>query len=234
MSSRNPGERRLEASLNPRVKIKYTGRGGSGNIRAASGAQCIPFDISADPDDDYEQIVHQGAQKAKKDKTPSTGRGGSGNFNRPRAKSFIAGDPASKVKKEKPHRRHSTTSSCFPTATTSTDEHHELHIISTDAASLSLSIPAMISTPTSSPTSPVRPTLRPSPSRYSLPSPCSPLRPTPQQTSSLYLLPTSVPTTVISAPSSPAYRKPQSSSSLSSLNRGSTSSLGLLSPLPRP
>lgn len=34
-------------------------------------AQSIPFDISADPDDDYEHIVLESAQKAKKDKTVS-------------------------------------------------------------------------------------------------------------------------------------------------------------------
>ncbi|KAF8527213.1 hypothetical protein JB92DRAFT_2867715, partial [Gautieria morchelliformis] len=246
-------KRRLEASLNPRVKVKYTGRGGSGNIRAASVAQSIPFDISADPDDDYEQIVRQGAQKAKQDKTPSTGRGGLGNFNRPRSKSFIAANAASKSKKEKPRRRRSTTSSRFSTSTTSTSEHHELHRISTDTASLSLSIPPMISTPTSSSSSPVRPSLLrlpTSPSRHSLPTPQSasdhyslptrmaisaasapslPLPPIPRQTSSLHLR---VPTTVVSvsAPSSPVYRSPQSASSLFSLNRGSASSLGLPSP----
>jgi len=41
------------------------GRGGTGNIEAATVQQGIPFDISKDPDDSYEDIIREKAQKAR-------------------------------------------------------------------------------------------------------------------------------------------------------------------------
>ena len=43
----------------------YTGRGGNGNISAASNQLAVPFDTSLDPDDAYDQIVLQKAKEAR-------------------------------------------------------------------------------------------------------------------------------------------------------------------------
>jgi len=67
----------MERNLYVKTKIN-TGRGGTGNIVAASVAQSIPFDKSLDPDDSYEQIVFEVNKKAQK--VSSTGRGGAGNL----------------------------------------------------------------------------------------------------------------------------------------------------------
>ena len=46
-------------------KIANTGRGGTGNIKAASGSKDVPFDTSQDPDDQYEKLLLMKAKQTK-------------------------------------------------------------------------------------------------------------------------------------------------------------------------
>ncbi|GJJ15979.1 hypothetical protein Clacol_010258 [Clathrus columnatus] len=129
--------RKLLVQFNPRAKISNTGRGGSGNILAASTS--TPYDRSKDPDDNYEKLVHLEAQKKRMHQMVSTGRGGAGNVQnhvvvdasggvRPRSKSLgmfnaTTADGKKKIKISTPTSRPSTASTI---ASNANSEHYEL------------------------------------------------------------------------------------------------------------
>ncbi|KAF8579727.1 hypothetical protein K439DRAFT_1620329 [Ramaria rubella] len=164
-------KKRQESKLNPRVMVNYLGRGGAGNILAASDSKSTRFDISADPDDEYEQIIVEKTQRDKRDKPCSTGRGGLGN--RPRAKS-ADGDVAASLKGKKakgyPRMRASTSSSSVYSPSLSSSEYREREI-NIGRESLQPPTPGLLHTPWS-PDSP-------SPSSPTSGSFPSPLPPTP-------------------------------------------------------